>query len=82
MRALNRSGNCSWGSNNLLINIEPMNIYPVYTSDFILLSRNVMRYIILVSMDALSLLLFDNDRMYWKRSLVGETVYPYMIISC
>ena len=46
----------------------------VYTAYFMLFSRNVMRYVILGAMNALSLSPFDNEFMYWKISLVGDTV--------
>ena len=36
---------------------------PVYTADFPLLSRNVVRYVILGAMNDLSLLLFENAFM-------------------
>ena len=55
---------------------------PVYTADFLLLSRNVMIYLILGTIDDLSLLLFDNAFMYWKKILVGDTFSPERIISC
>ena len=49
---------------------------PIYTEDFPLLSINVMISVILGAMNAFSLLLFDNDFMYWNLSLVGKTDYP------
>ena len=52
------------------------------TSIFKFLSKNVVRSIILVKMNDLSLSIFDNDFVYWNRSLVGETVYTERIISC
>ena len=55
---------------------------PMYTADFMLFSRNVMRYTTLSAMNALNLSLFDNDFMYWKMILVGDTVYSERIISC
>ena len=39
-----------------------------------------MRSVILGLMNALIFSLFDNEFMYWKRSLVGDTVYPERII--
>ena len=47
-----------------------------------LLPRNVMRYVILGAINALSLSVFDNEFMYWNIILVGETVYSERIISC
>ena len=46
-----------------------------------LLSRNLMIYIILSAINTLSLSFFDNSFMYWGRSLVGETVYTKRLIS-
>ena len=50
-------------------------------SRFFLSSSNVMRSVILGEMNALILLLFYNTFMYWKRSLLGDTVSPERIIS-
>ena len=41
-----------------------------------------MIYVILVAMNELSLLLFDNYFMYWRISLLGETVSPERLTSC
>ena len=42
----------------------------------------LMISVIFCAMKALILSLFDNAFMYWKRSLVGETIYPDIMISC
>ena len=55
---------------------------PLYTPDFLLLSRNVMISVILGAMNDSSLSLFDNSLIYWERRLVGYPVYPERIISC
>ena len=49
-----------------------MDISPVYTADFSLLSRNVTRSAILgaIKINALSFSLFDNAFVYWNRSIV------------
>ena len=41
-----------------------------------------MIYVILGTMNVLSLLFFVNASMYWKRILIGDIVYPERIISC
>ena len=41
-----------------------------------------MRYIILGAMNDFSLFLYENAFMYWKISLVVDTLYPESIISC
>ena len=55
---------------------------PIYTSYFMLLSRNVMGYIILGAMKYLSLSLLDNAFVYWNRSLAGEKISPESINYC
>ena len=51
-----------------------INFFPVYTADFLLLSRNVIIFFILRENYAFSLSIFENTFMYWKRSIVVETV--------
>ena len=38
------------------------------------MSRDVTRYVISGAMNALILLLTDNESMYWNISLIGETI--------
>ena len=45
-----------------------------------LLSSNVMRYVILGTMNDLSLSLFEDTFVCYKRSLVEETILPEWII--
>ena len=47
-----------------------------------MLSRNVMIYVILGTMGALILLLFENYFMYWKRIILRDKVSQEMMISC
>ena len=56
--------------------------YPICIADFKLLSKNVIRFFILGAMDALNLSHSDNDFMYWKRSLVWETVCTDSLFYC
>ena len=48
----------------------------VYKADSTLLSWDVVKYFILVAMHALIFLLFENSFVYWKISLVGDTLSP------
>ena len=57
-----------------------MNIYPCVNIQFTLLSWNVMRSVVLGEINALCLSIFDNESMYWNRSIVGDTVSPERII--
>ena len=68
-----------------IISIQQLSplIFPlVYTDDFHLLSRNVMRSVILGVINSLSLFNFDNAFMYLNWSLVGDTVSTERRISC
>ena len=67
---------CSWGSNHLYISIESMNIFPCVARQF------VIRSSILVAINALSLSIFYNAFMYWKRNLIVDTFSPEKISSC
>ena len=55
---------------------------PTYIADFPLLSRNVMISFILGTMNTLIISRFENDFMYCRRIIVGETVSPQRLISC
>ena len=72
----------SWVSNNFYITIESVDISPYVGRLFPLLSSNLMISVILGAMNNLSLSLFDNSFMYWKRIIVGDTVYPESMILC
>ena len=54
----------------------------MYINYFILMLRNVIRSVIFGAMNVLILSLFEDTIMYWKRSLVGETVSLERIIYC
>ena len=56
--------------------------YHIYIADFTLLSKNAIRFFILGAMDALNLSHSENDFMYWKRSLVGETFFTERLVYC
>ena len=59
-----------------------MNFYPVYISNFPVLSSNVVVSVILGAINALILSLFGNAFMYWKIILEVEKVSPDSFISC
>ena len=53
----------------------------MWMASFTLLLRNSMIYFILGAMNALILLIFEKNFVYWNISLVGETVSPVRLFT-
>ena len=82
VRDLTWRSQVSWISNDFQITVEIMNISLCVYFCLTIFSRNVTRSIILGATNNVSFALFNNDFMYWIRSLVGEKFSPERFIYC
>ena len=52
-----------------------MDFLPVYIANFLLLSMQMIQYTVMGAINALYLFLFENAFIYWRISIVGDTLY-------